>query len=404
MMRQLLAIAVNDLRVEFSSRSVWISFVILPLLFTAIIGVATGSAGSDTDADDRIPIALVNQDGGPVAAAFAEALANSEVVRPEPNEEAQALAELEAAMVEAMVVLPQGFSEGLLAGESVEIPLHLSPTDNSSLAAREAVLAAASRVSRELLAARFSVEEAEALRPFVDEEERDAYYSEALDLAEQAADSPPLQVKTTQAAESATPRIATGFSQSSPGQLVTWGLATLLSGAVLLVSERTMGTLRRLVTMPTGKGVILAGKILGRFTLGVIQMAIMIVFGQLILGVNWGNSPAAMAMVALSFGLAATAFGIFIATVVRTENQADGMVTLATFLLAPLGGAWFPLEITPVSFQTVAQVLPTTWAMRGFTDVIVRGQGPQGVLLECAVLLGFATVFFALGIWRFKYE
>lgn len=402
-MRQMLAIAFNDLRVEFSSRSVWLFFVILPLLFTAIIGVATGDVGSDTD-DDRIPIALVDQDGGPFAAAFAEALANSEVVRPELIEEAQALAGLEEEELEAVVLLPPGFSEGLLAGESVEIPLHLTPTDNSSLAAREAVLAAASWVSRRLLAARFSVEEAEALQPFASQAEREVYFNEGLKLAEDAGGSPPLEVEITQSAEASTPRIATGFSQSSPGQLVTWGLATLLSGAVLLVSERTMGTLRRLVTMPTGKGVILAGKILGRFTLGVIQMAIMIVFGQLVLRVDWGNSPAAMGLVALSFGLAATAFGLFIATLVRTASQADGLVTLATFLLAPLGGAWFPLEITPPAFQAVAPVLPTYWAMRGFTDVIVRGQGPQGVLSECAVLLGFAAVFFALGIWRFKYE
>ncbi len=42
--------------------------------------------------------------------------------------------------------------------------------------------------------------------------------------------------------------------------------------------------------------------------------------------------------------------------------------------------------------------------MRGFTDVIVRGQGPQDVLLECGVLLGFAAAFFAVGVWRFRYE
>jgi hypothetical protein len=26
------------------------------------------------------------------------------------------------------------------------------------------------------------------------------------------------------------------------------------------------------------------------------------------------------------------------------------------------------------------------------------------VLLECGILLGFAALFFGLGIWRFKYE
>jgi hypothetical protein len=42
--------------------------------------------------------------------------------------------------------------------------------------------------------------------------------------------------------------------------------------------------------------------------------------------------------------------------------------------------------------------------MQGFLDIAVRGQGPTGVAQECAVLLGFALVFFTVGILSFKYE
>jgi hypothetical protein len=42
--------------------------------------------------------------------------------------------------------------------------------------------------------------------------------------------------------------------------------------------------------------------------------------------------------------------------------------------------------------------------MRGFTDVIVRGQGVAGIGLEAAVLCAFALVFFTIGVWRFRYE
>ena len=73
-------------------------------------------------------------------------------------------------------------------------------------------------------------------------------------------------------------------------------------------------------------------------------------------------------------------------------------------LTAALGGAWWPLEITSRIYQTVVKSLPTTWAMIGFNDVIVRGQGMAGVLPEVGILLGFALVFFVAGIWRFRYE
>ena len=403
-MKQLFAVAINDLRVEFSDRGTWMSFLILPLIFTAVIGVATGGMGGDPNADQRYPVALVDHDGGALAMQFAGALAQSKVVRSEAGDEATALKLLDDKKIRAVVVIPSGFSADLLAGKGVEVEVRASAEDNEGLAVREAVQSASALVSRALLAALVSVEEAEAIRPFADDAERQAYFQEALKLAKDEAESAPAEVANTQASGSWIANIPQGYSQSSPGQLVTWVLATLLAGAAALAAERTMGTLRRLLTMPAPKWTILGGKILGRFTLGIIQMAVMVVAGMLVFKVKWGDSPLALAMIAVSFGLAATALGLFLSTLARTEQQAGGFGTLGTFLLAPLGGAWIPMEITPPAFQTLAQIFPTTWAMRGFTDVIVRGQGPEGVLLETLVLLGFAVIFFALGVWRFKYE
>jgi ABC-2 type transport system permease protein len=42
--------------------------------------------------------------------------------------------------------------------------------------------------------------------------------------------------------------------------------------------------------------------------------------------------------------------------------------------------------------------------MSGFLDIAVRGQGLSGVLLESGILMGFALLFFAVGVWRFRFE
>ncbi|MCZ7672157.1 MAG: hypothetical protein M5U34_36040 [Chloroflexi bacterium] len=44
--------------------------------------------------------------------------------------------------------------------------------------------------------------------------------------------------------------------------------------------------------------------------------------------------------------------------------------------------------------QTAVKVLPTTWAMQGFSDIVLRGSGVTEVLPEAAVLFGFAAIFF----------
>jgi hypothetical protein len=35
---------------------------------------------------------------------------------------------------------------------------------------------------------------------------------------------------------------------------------------------------------------------------------------------------------------------------------------------------------------------------------MVRGLGLSDVLLDCAVLLGFTALFFAIGLWRFDFD
>ncbi len=73
-------------------------------------------------------------------------------------------------------------------------------------------------------------------------------------------------------------------------------------------------------------------------------------------------------------------------------------------VMAMMGGCWYPIELFPEVIRSAAKVLPTTWAMQGFLDIAVRGAGLSGVLLESSILFGFALLFFAIGVWRFRYE
>jgi ABC-2 type transport system permease protein len=42
--------------------------------------------------------------------------------------------------------------------------------------------------------------------------------------------------------------------------------------------------------------------------------------------------------------------------------------------------------------------------MQGLLDLVARGRGLVDILPEAGVLLGFAAVFFVIGVWRFRYE
>jgi ABC-2 type transport system permease protein len=73
-------------------------------------------------------------------------------------------------------------------------------------------------------------------------------------------------------------------------------------------------------------------------------------------------------------------------------------------LFAMMGGCMYPRELFPPAIQNAVRILPTTWAMEGMLDLGLRGGGLMEILPEAGVLLGFAAVFFAVGVMRFRYE
>jgi ABC-2 type transport system permease protein len=400
-MGKIVNIAWNDVRIRFSYPSNLIFFLVLPLVFTALLGGALSGGGSN--GDNRLPLLVVDEDDTSLSRALVSDIEASDAVRPivmGPEEAEEAFDAEEAA---ALVIIPRGFAQRLAEGERVDVALRKQEADSGVLAVEQVLASGVSRVEQAVTVARVSVAEAEALRPFESAEDARAYLERGLALAQAAAGEGGMGVEVTQAPE-VNRQIADGFEQSSPGELVTWVLITLLGASELLVDERLGGTLRRLFVMPATKAQVLAGKVAGQLTLGIVQMALLIAFGDLVFGVDWGRSLAGLSVVALAFALAAVALGIALGTFVRTRQQASGLTVLFSMLMAALGGAWWPLEITPQSYQTAVKVLPSTWAMLGFQDVIVRGQGPEGVALEAVVLLLFAAVFFTVGIWRFRYE
>jgi linearmycin/streptolysin S transport system permease protein len=290
-----------------------------------------------------------------------------------------------------------------VSNRAVNLPVEKLPNDPRTLAIDQALTAAISQVDSAVQAAQASVTQAEQITPFQDTAQRQTYFNDSLEMARQLLQEPPARTELTQSAQ-ATVHIATGFEQSSPGQLVTWTLITLLGASEVFVNERLGGTLRRLLATPTRKSTILLGKITARLGMGLFQMALLIGFGAFALGVNWGRSWGALALVSVAFALASVALGTLLGALVRSRSQASGLTTMFAMLLAALGGAWWPLEVTPPAYQAVVKALPTTWAMIGFNDVILRGQGVSGILPVVAILIAFAAVFFTLGIWRLRFE
>jgi ABC-2 type transport system permease protein len=57
-----------------------------------------------------------------------------------------------------------------------------------------------------------------------------------------------------------------------------------------------------------------------------------------------------------------------------------------------------------VKIEGLNLITPHYWALDGIQNVVARGMGMEGVLMQSGILLGMAVLFFAIGAWRFKFE
>ncbi len=397
-MRRIAAIIRKDIALRFSSRSEWLFFLILPIVFTVVL-----AGGTAAPTDSRIRLAVVDQAGSALSEELLAALEQSEAVRPERLSLSQAQSAFDRRQVSTLLVIPPEFTPERLAAQGVELELRRQPNNMNALIASQAVASVAKRISSAVDIATASMQQAEAIRPFDSVAARQAHFDAAFRASQEALRRAPERLSVAQAATQDAveydPR-----ANSSAGQLITWVFVPLIGLSALFALERQRGTLRRLLTTPTHRATYLLGTISGQVLMALVQMLLLVIFGAKVMGLDWGHSPAALALMFVSSALAAAALGTALGTLVKTESQANGLSIMSGMVMALLGGCWYPIELFPPLVRTATRILPTRWAMQGLLDIVLRGQGAGAVAQEAAVLLGFAAVFFAVGVWRFRYE
>jgi ABC-2 type transport system permease protein len=122
-------------------------------------------------------------------------------------------------------------------------------------------------------------------------------------------------------------------------------------------------------------------------------------------GVTLGNDPLALVLLCMAMALCATALGLAISALARTESQISGGSQLFLWLTGILGGCLVPLTLfNNPTLTSISRFVPQSWAIQGLQDLMVRGLGMQAVLPEIAALLAFSLVFLLVGALRFDFD
>ncbi len=408
MIRKALAIAFNSLKVTFRDKGNLIWLIIMPIVWTTLLGTMSTPGGGD----EKIPVGFLNSDRGIYGEVFEEILKNEEsikIVAMAEEDEDKMRNLVKDTKLSVGVIIPDNFSEKLKVREQVVIEI-LKSERNSSYFLEELIEKVAERISINSLAANFTVEKVSERRMVLEEEvledEEEKVWEEAFVKADAFFEpAPSIGIEyVVLSVEKREENIPIGVDASSPGFAVMFVMMGVCFAGVAMVQERHNKTLARLLTTPTEKFFIISGKMLGFFLVGFIQFMILILFGQLVLKVNWGNLPLGVLLLVVSYVLSVTGLGTLLSVVVRTSAQAGAFAVLISMVTSMLGGAWWPIEIVPKFMQTIARFTPQYWAINGFNKIITRGFGITEILPKFYVLLAISAISLLLAIRFFKFE
>ena len=392
-MNRIFDITLKDLMQILRNRMTFLFLLIMPVAFTLLFGLAFG--GSSQPSDTRLPVGLLNQDGGAISTQLQTLLSSSTVIRLDTTSgrsETDLAALVGSGKLAGALVIPSGYSQSVRTDSPLKLGFYADPSQASTASLESDLLVASNRLASAVRTA--SIAAAITKNP--------AAFDPALSQALAAWQNPPIRVSVTSAVSTKPQdQKILSMAQSSPAMMIQFAIAGLLTAATVIVNERKTRSLQRLLTTSTSRFQILLGHYLAIFTIIFVQFLLLMLFGQL-LHVDYLRVPLATLLVAFVTAVCIAALGLLIGVLAKSEEQAIVFSLIPMFVLSGLGGAWVPLEYTGSAFQAIGHVSPVAWAMDGFKDITVRGLGFGSVLLPAAAILGYALLFFGLALWRFQ--
>ncbi|MCU0281838.1 MAG: ABC transporter permease [Acidimicrobiia bacterium] len=358
-----LLIALKDLRQRLRDRSAYLWGIVAPLGLAAIFSLLFSDLATGGALDVRFAVA--DQDGGTAARAFVEqgllpldAQGVFEVE--EVASAAEARQQATDGDIDAAFVIPGGFSAAAEGAGTAAIEV---VANVDSPIAGQVALAVAGQFVGEINAVGTSLGTYFTLVGRAPEPgEAEALVPEAM-----AVPAPLALTETT-----ANSKELSADTFYSAGMAILFLFLTVQFGVLGLLEERQNGTMGRLLAAPISRRAIVVGKALTSFVLGVVSMAVLVVGTTLLLGASWGNSLG-VAILVLAGVIAAMGIMFVVAAVARTPEQAGNVQSIIAFVLAMLGGSFFPIAQAGGLIAKLSLITPHAWFLRGLGDLAAGG-------------------------------
>jgi ribosome-dependent ATPase len=173
--------------------------------------------------------------------------------------------------------------------------------------------------------------------------------------------------------------------------------------ALGVVREKEVGSITNFYASPVTSGEFLMGKQLPYVALGLINFVSLVALGVFVLHVPVKGSFVTLAFGALLYVMAATAFGMLVSTIVRTQIAAIFAVAILTVLPAVnFSGLLTPVSsLAPVA-KTIGLGFPSTFFQQVSVGTFTKALGFGELYLDLLILAVFVAVYTLFSRWLLR--
>ncbi len=403
MLIQLRAMVRKDMQMFFSDRRAVIMSFVVPIAIASFFGSIFSGSGRNSE-PARIAVAIVDEDRSAISKAIVSATQADRNLNVSTPTAAAAGDLVRRGKTTIAVIVPSGFGDAAgraFFGDGAKPPLDLlyDPSHNVELAMVRGILTehVMQAVSREMFSgAQGRALVAETLAQIgtsnMPPDRKRAllgvlsavqtFYADTWPGTPGTGDPQGITVPYTvnEHAMTAGTNVAyNGYAHSFAGMGIQFLLFAAANLGIDILLERQRGLWRRLRSAPVSRVALLGGKAASMTLIALMTLLV-------------------------SFAFAMAVFRVRIHGSVIAPAATRGVTTLAVLMMVMLGGAWVPTFVFPAWMQTLTLIVPARWAVDGLDAMTWRGIGLGGAVLPAAVLLGFAALFGAIALTRFRWE
>ena len=422
MLRQIIAIAIKEMKVVCLDREALLLLFAMPMFFILVMSLALQGVFEAGTGTRPIEVLVVNEDGGLLTEhAIADLKGIEGLTLIEAAEGAPFSRETADGMIlrgehSLALVFGAGFSERINRGPQAPVqpptvylisdPAAHIPVLNSLKAIVQSVVERRVLLSSIPIFLQQAVETSLGSIPYDREAFRQQMQQQFENITQEVntADNSHSRVVFEHVFPNGVlaHRRPSAAEQNVPAYTIFGVFFIVLTLSAGIQREKQEGTFQRILAAPLTKSALLIGKLLPYYFLNLIQIGLMFSVASLLFEMSFHNLTA-LILVSLSLAAAANGLGLLTAALGKTESQVNSLSILFAITLAALGGMMVPAFLMPSFMQILARFTPHAWALSGYHDVMIRGFGLIEVLPETMALMGFAAFFFSVALWRFRF-